>query len=441
MEEYKVLSADDFLKLWFESTAVDNHGARCARFERIRVYEHIQFGKVDFPLPNLILKNCQINRIVSSNVTIDDITISDSSIGYIVIGYKTQVNRVWIYNSCFDGIVINADTLNRFRIFDGSAVTYLGINFCKSISCNINDSKINYISFDETMIDETSTFQIHDCIINSIIFKECINKGNIIMSNIEFANQVTEYKDRENKYVSSDNEFLLTTSTESPSQLVMVNSDLGKTSFLSCSLDKISGATYFNTKISDIYTANTRMPEKIKLPDSHNDSFESQQKLYFSQVKKNYENRGDTINAARFQVLELESYRSSIKKSIQQSPFAQKILKTGDYILLWINYQTNRHGTDWVRASIILLCISSFCFIIYCRALGFKFGNDMSLFLNLLSHSFEYLNPLRGADWFTGFGIKENFSSRIWDYFSRILVAFLVYQFVVPFRRFGKNSN
>ncbi|MBK7936232.1 MAG: hypothetical protein IPJ82_03765 [Lewinellaceae bacterium] len=65
----------------------------------------------------------------------------------------------------------------------------------------------------------------------------------------------------------------------------------------------------------------------------------------------------------------------------------------------------------------------------------------------MASHSLAYLNPFRDEDSGEFFemvkedGLKITWYARIWDYLSRIFIAYFVYQTIQAFRKLGKSSG
>ena len=181
-----------------------------------------------------------------------------------------------------------------------------------------------------------------------------------------------------------------------------------------------------------------------------------QQRLALSQFKKIYENRGDNVRATQALAEEMEIYRLQLKKPIPfQFPIWHKPM-TWKYIFtqnkewwnnrseranLWLNMFSSYYGNNWIKAASWTLVFNSGFFLLYCLSIGYRPGWDIGKFFTLAAYSFEFLNPLRKADFLKHKlpGECEGLSVFI-DYLSRIIIAYFVYQTIAAFRKFGKKS-
>jgi hypothetical protein len=221
--------------------------------------------------------------------------------------------------------------------------------------------------------------------------------------------------------------------------LCFENSDLGKTTFIDCDFSK-QRMFFSSSKITEIALAGTRLPGPTSIEIKQNKANVRnrlfQQKLALSQIKKVYQNMGDTVTAAEYQAHELETYRQSLDRG-------------GEKFNLWLNKYSNNYGQSWSRAFVILLVGSLIFYSAYCIALGFTMdfsvdglkllGHNMSLFL-------EFLNPIRKSDFLPkALASKEevnvNAAVYIIDSLAKIFNAYLIYQFIAAFRKHGKKSE
>lgn len=218
--------------------------------------------------------------------------------------------------------------------------------------------------------------------------------------------------------------------------LSISNSDLGKTTFIDCDFSN-RDMTFNSSKINEIALAGVKLPrpENINISDSGN---KNQKKLALSQIKKVFQNMGDNLMASEYQTEELNTYESMLSL-------------TWEKVNLWLNKVTNNHGQSWIRPLFLLLISSGIFFTIYCLTLGYKIEIDsydnFKLFLNNLSYFFEFLNPIRKSDFLPQVLLgSENISqisnlTFLTDSIAKIINAYLLYQFIAAFRKFGRTNK
>ena len=212
--------------------------------------------------------------------------------------------------------------------------------------------------------------------------------------------------------------------------LTIQNSDLGKTTFIDCnfSLQKM----YFDSsKITEIALAGVLLPEPKEII-----SLTGQERLALSQLKKVYRNMGDSVNAAKYQAHELETYRGTLKWG-------------GEKVNLSLNNWSNRYGLDWVKSLRILVIGVTLFYSAYCFALGFSIVvsiNGILLLIKNAGYFLEFLNPIRKSELYKTLvpGMDESnvpVSAIFIDSVSKIFTAYILYQFIAAFRKHGKKSD
>lgn len=169
-------------------------------------------------------------------------------------------------------------------------------------------------------------------------------------------------------------------------------------------------------------------------------------KLIFSQYKKMYESRGDTVKAIEYQGKELDVHRTILCK------------EGGQYLerfQLSLNKYSNNFGRSWHWAVGWILVIGFMFYTFYCCSLGFTVGsgspNDIETFKTLFSYFFEFINPIRKGEFiqitmFIDGKIKSEFVTitgwaRFIDFFWRIVITYLGYQLIQAFRKYSKKTS
>jgi hypothetical protein len=226
------------------------------------------------------------------------------------------------------------------------------------------------------------------------------------------------------------------------SEIRITNSDLGKANLIGCNLNEYEKFVFSNSKMLEVFIADTILPKKeriftIPIKTSLYEILE-QRRLALSQFKKIYENRGDIVMATEYHADEMETYRECLKTSPVLPSGKERWNSRGERINLWLNRYSSYYGNNWLRAVIVTLSADVVLFSWYCRCLKFKLGSDTAKFWDLASYSFEFLNPIRKADFIKD--VPSTPQARAVDYLSRIIMAYLVYQTIAAFRKFGKKS-
>ena len=114
--------------------------------------------------------------------------------------------------------------------------------------------------------------------------------------------------------------------------------------------------------------------------------------------------------------------------------------------MLWMNKLSTYYGISWQRGLAAITIAMIFFYSIFCYLIGYRFENDspddVGRFWRLVSYAPYYLNPLRDLD-SVSLVKEEEFTpiARIWDFISRIFVAYFVYQTIQAFRKLGKSSG
>lgn len=319
----------------------------------------------------------------------------------------TYVNNIWISGGKIDSLEIKCVSPvkihcnpNDDRIFDTTKNEYTPRHKSspdiRNLIISRYSNKDNFIHISELELD-------------TIRFEKFTNIGTITISNVVL-----------NKYLSFE------------------NSDLGKTTFISC--DFYNQTLYFNSsKITEVSLIGTDFPDhtRIKNLDSYQStSHEIQKRVALSQLKKIYQNMGDAVTAAHYQAEELDTYTSTLPWGWEKCA-------------LVLNHQTNRHGQSWERALGVLVIGNIILYTIYCIFLGFKIdlsAAGLQQLVKNMAYSFEFLNPLRKSDFLPKAlaGKSEQDippMAYVIDSIGKIFTAYLIYQLVAAFRKHGKKND
>lgn len=107
-------------------------------------------------------------------------------------------------------------------------------------------------------------------------------------------------------------------------------------------------------------------------------------------------------------------------------------------LTLALNKLSNDYDNNWLLGAGWLILISTLLFIVYCIALlGFKAG--LIFWGGQWYRTVEFMVPTHKWNFFDT-EVQYNASSYIVDGFARICNAYLIYQTIQAFRKYGRSS-
>ncbi|MFM2267204.1 MAG: hypothetical protein RL757_645 [Bacteroidota bacterium] len=397
---------------------------------------------------------------ISEECSINDAKVSDINVKKATVGCFTVQNTTTKIITIKDS---NFVTTNLIDItIEKVDITSINSEFLKcqfkqneAFLFLLRGNNIRELHLIETFFSENSHFHFDDCNVQNIYIYKCYNFGKLIFSNLkpintwnvckkDDKNQLVkikeEYKNEKNENVKSFrfekiNDIGFTS-------LMIAHADLGKISFIQCDLSKFNGFYFANSELSSVFLGGSILPSKIISSDIDGYNSHEQRRLLYLQLKKSYENRGDTPNALRYLSLEMNAYEQILKK---EGGWRKNF---GELTLLRLNKWSNNFGTSWLRGVAMTFGFAGLFLTAYCLLLGYRLGSDLKLFFKLGVYIFEYLNPLRSFDFLQKTvednkptGASHSDTARLVDYLARIVVAYLVYQTIAAFRKLGKSGS
>jgi len=403
------------------------------------VAEHIQINT-----------KCQLGEIqVIEQSNLISITISNSFVGRLLLK-ESIISNIEIDedSKLFELQLYYLKEQSRRLTIHKSFIQKFNINVDKQYQINIANSTIWILDFIEKILPRDFILSVSDTSFNSMLFKSFINQGTILFSNICSIDKETIYKlDLHKVPLLDENTMYVFEEEKKESVIKIINSDLGKVNFIESRLDKFAQFVFSNSKILDIFFTNTTLPNINIITaqnEDNNNEYLKQRRLALSQIKKIYENRGDIVRATKYHAYEMETYRESLNKRIEHRFSSKWRNNKAERFNLWLNRFSNDYGNNWLSAVAVTLGVNFVLYTLYCFSLGFRFGNSYSIFGDLFSYSFDFLNPIRKADFameVNNIKVKATALSRFVDSVSRIILAYLVYQTIAAFRKFGKKST
>ena len=306
--------------------------------------------------------------------------------------------------------------------------------------------KIDAVKFKNNLATKYIYFDYEEHLLPDLIFENCdIPAGTLIkisalpIENISFTNSVnfgnivfSGVKGTKNKATQQ-------------STLKINNSDLGKTTFIDCDFEEME-LDFRSSKITEVFLAGTKMPLEIK--KEHNAKKEQtnldQQRLGYGQLKKIYENRGDTVSANDYFAKEM---------NVVYSQTSWKFF--GEKFMLFLNQKSSNHGTSWTKAFWATMIVASVFFMFYAFSIGLSCGNllelkteNWNLFFNYCSYFLEFINPIHKANFIVedmnkngNDFVKTSNLSRVIENLARIFITYFIYQLIQAFRKHKKSST
>jgi hypothetical protein len=165
--------------------------------------------------------------------------------------------------------------------------------------------------------------------------------------------------------------------------------------------------------------------ENIHYPDRKDKNYFKTRYETFLQLKKQLEASGNFYEAQKFQAISNEAL-----KNVENLPY-------WDRVILKINSLSNNHGLSIKEPFFATISISIIFYILYLWTLGRMF-NCNGIDWNLFGYYFSFLDITHRTDFLVS-KIELNGWSLTIDYLNKIIVGFLIYQFIAAFRKYGKK--
>lgn len=376
---------------------------------QVNLFEFLGKSKIEF----INIEKTIIQKFNAKNSFIDQyISISESNINY----FYSQVN--------------NLPELNIKKSFIQSII-YKNII---SSSFNLNNCKIVDFVFSEMKTGKDALIQLINCEVGNLTFDKIINLSSFNISNLKPLKEASVFKYTiypKSNFKRGGDIFELVVKNNFETSIAFINSDLGKM-LISSDLSEFDKFIFAHSKINEIFISGPKLP---KITTVEGEDTILQQRIAYNQIKKIYENRGDSITPLKYFRDEMELYREQKNMDVEKKSLSEKFQLT-------FNKYTNSHGTNWINPLFLTLSFSILFYIIYCLLLfGIDFNSEFNY--NLIPYYFEFLNPTHKVNFLKEFdiktnSIKDNFAL-FFDFLNRILVPLLAYQLIQAFRMYGKK--
>jgi len=165
--------------------------------------------------------------------------------------------------------------------------------------------------------------------------------------------------------------------------------------------------------------------ENIHYPDKKDKNYFKTRYETFLQLKKQLEASGNFYEAQKFQAISHEAL-----KNVENLPY-------WDRVILKINGLSNNHGLSIKEPFVATIVLSILFYFLYLWSLDRMF-NSNDIDWNLFGYYFSFIDITHRIDFLVNKAELNGFSLTI-DFLSKIIVGFLIYQFIAAFRKYGKK--
>lgn len=301
---------------------------------------------------------------------------------------------------------------------------------------------VNELSFERVSIPANHEFILNNIYCWNLKFWNFVSdvegmlmdiKEGLWLPNIETMDQLIEaYRLK----LIKDSGIVTKSPDSSEPTLTLIKSMLGKMQLMNVKLGKFK-LIFHSTKIIDIHLIGSDLPQTVEavLIDKNKREQARQQRMAYTQLKKIYEQQGDSVGANSYFAREMNSHLMSLK--FIEEPF--------EVINLTLNRYTSNHGQSIKYAFWSTMIISISCYLLFCVSMGYSIdwlNGSWVTFKTLSAFYPEFLNPVHRLDSFTELTDDGHFKNltRLIDGVSRIFLAYVLYQFIQAFRKHGKSK-
>jgi len=233
--------------------------------------------------------------------------------------------------------------------------------------------------------------------------------------------------------------------TDGTIYLNVKNSTLGDTEIVGCNWSN-GKLTVDNSRIIDLYYTNTLFPKTIASEES-------------VEVKKNEQIR-DTYSQLKTVADKQNDRQSSLYFQAKSNEYIYKLKSEGmvfwnlcnpnwsEWFQLWLSKWSNNFGTSYTLAIKRIIIFSPILFILYVvnasdnivwTTDARNWGSGIGAVWEYSGDFWGFLNPARKYGYLCPDGGCTSGWAKFIDWFSRAFIAYLLYQAVQAFRKYGKS--
>jgi hypothetical protein len=368
---------------------------------------------------NLVISSHILKKIEVTNIVFASIKLSRTRFESNALFLKINVGKFLFEKSSIESVfqIKDSKVAQEFsidsvegekgllKIEDNTQISNLTINLICLRNIYISDSIINELKLSDSN-KKDDILNIQKSTISKLIFKDVYNNGLLTLRGLTML---------------------------ADGLISIKSSNIGKTDFIKCDFSK-SILEFENSKITEVFFAETNFPKKVRLNNSRN---HSQAQLAFGQLQTAFQKQGDTIRSLEYQSREIAEHFYGLKF------WSKDFFKTFN---LGLNLISNNFGRYWALGILFTFSVG---LLLFCALListeKYQFGLP-DIDCGLIPAYLKFMNPLRFIETDSLFKnnsnenhLKLNEWSYLWDFLGRVFVAYGYYQTIQAFRRFGRK--
>lgn len=214
-----------------------------------------------------------------------------------------------------------------------------------------------------------------------------------------------------------------------------------------CTIDKVKfgsfgRVSFYRTSLEKAKFSAVTFPKEIEALSNIHYPLEKSDDYHIEQYET-YRQLSNALSSQGNQVLALEMY-----KRMYESLRKSKSLSKQDRLILWLNNFSNLHGTSISRSLWLFLGLGAILLLLFINCTPKPMYNwgwiDFSSFIDAINikvffvladptHKISTLQELAGGELST--------SNYFISFISRVVMAWVYYQFISAFRKFGKKTS
>lgn len=389
---------------------------REARIEFLDIYYRNKIGDISFcalDTRSILFEGSVLNRVKIEDTKTNELSFIESNIKEITLNKQSVINTLR-----FDFCNVESKKV----IISDIHLAYLKINMISALNILIGGEKktiLGMLDLKNIILLESSHLHLINVDINRVRIESFVNKGTIIFNKLNPTNKILRVAMDNKKHsrpIITSNGSYKTNQKNQPSSIEIINSDLGNSHFIGCNMYSFNHFIFKNSNILGIFVADTKFPLRTQISTNNGDQ-NTQRRLVLSQIKKVFENQGDTVLASHYRASEMRVYR-------EQLNFPQQL---GTWLIVSLSRETSKFGQSIFRPLFWLFCGH---YLLFMLAIGFN-AFEWNEVGELWYYFFYLANPIRTYIFQTDWTILIDILMRVWS-------SYMIYNFIRASRRFIK---
>lgn len=193
--------------------------------------------------------------------------------------------------------------------------------------------------------------------------------------------------------------------------------------------------SFYRTKFSKAIFSSCNFPDDYgkfqslansHYPQNRTDNFHKDQYEIFLQLRRALEATGNFYESQKIHAVSNDALR------------AIKGISLGDKFVLGLNKLSNNHGLSFANAFCWFLCSTILLYILYLASIDRIFICNADFDSSLVGYYFAFIDITHRVDFLVKDGSYGFFTIPI-DYLSKVVIGFLIYQFIAAFRKYAKR--